>query len=237
MNDYNILTTEARASIASLDANWCTSATFSRQQIGVIVSEVESLRGDAFKEVKRACEEAGVTHLTPQTLRRGFYAVALTNSLVDKTCPIEVNGKFTSDGNAVDLAGALGSTLGKLDKESFYKSSVKELANFVAKSVENIVKVMVDGVKEKATAELVFDEDEDGKKAEYPSKLVLKIVQPLGKTISKQDQNDQAVDNVIKKIDDISEAKLVELAAMLERKYPEIVARAQDLVLSEKEAS
>lgn len=235
MSTYTVLTDSVIKSIKSIDASWKQNAAKTRANMQAIVLELDTLKGEVFTEIKHACKENGLTHLRPADLRAGLYSVMLMNRLVNGEIEIDVVGKYKANDMKIDESAALKATISKMASETFYKSSMAELVKFTAKSLDTIVKAMNEGVKQSAKAELVYDLDEDGKKLEFPSKLLVTIQEPIGKTISKEDKADNAAAAFLKLMDDCTEDRLVEVAKAIKTKYPELDNRAQDELLDEAE--
>lgn len=233
--DFKVISDAVIAELKTLDSSEKGHAEKMREAYNVLCVELDTLKGDVFADLKLACETLGLTHLTPQSVRKGFYATSAINAIVSEEIKVKVKGSVFAGTVKVDTAPSIQSTVNKMDSETFYKSSVGEVQSYFAKSVSNILKALHDGVKEKCTAKLVYKEDEDGKKLEFPDHLLVEFTKPLGKTVSKQEAADSLADKVIKNLGDLTESKLIELQAAIEREFPEAAAQGQDVVLKERE--
>lgn len=233
--DFKVISEAVLAELKTLDSSEKNHGQKMRAAYNALLVELDTLKGDVFADVKLACEVLGLTHLTPQSVRKGFYATSAINQVVSEDIKVKVKGSVFAGTRKVDTAPAIQCTVNKMDSETFYKSSVGELQTYFAKSVINVIKAMNEGIKEKCSAKFIFTEDENGKKNEFPDHLLVEFTKPIGKTVSKQEAADTLCDKVIKNLGDLTESKLIELQAAIEREFPEAAAKGQDIVLKERE--
>lgn len=233
--DFKVISDAVIAELKTLNSSEKGHAQKMRAAYNALLVELDTLKGDVFADVKLACETLGLTHLTPQSVRKGFYATWAINALCEDDLEIKVKGSVFAGSNKVDTSAAIAATVNKMRAEGFYKSSVGEVQSFVAKSVMNILRALNDGVKEKCAVKFIYGEDEGGKKDEFPSKLVIEFTKPLGKTVSKQEAADNLADKVIKCLGDMTDAKLSELTLAIGKQFPEKFQEVDEALLKARE--
>lgn len=234
---FEHISAEVVEHLKGLNCEWKSHAQKTRAVFNQLLVDLDTLKGGVFSELKAVCTTMGFTHVTPNAIKQGWYGTHLVNALCAGEIPVEVQGTVRNGaGQKIDTSVAIKSTIDKMGADDFYRSSPSEVVKFVAKSTSKIINALHEGVKEVVKAELVYDLDDEGKKKEFPSKVLVKFETKLGNTVSKEDKLGNMVDSIIKNVDDVPDCKLDELAYVIAKQYPEKMANAQDRVLDEAEA-